>query len=199
MLCPLLLDRRTSVYLQELPVPPTPPAPLPVPVRPCLGRPWSLPRMLRILRRPRSTSPCAAGVGDTHRATRGHQESLFRATRGPGAARRDIPCVVRGLPSTPAGAPRATTRVPTSPAGSRLHVRLHASAARATGRPGCCTSRLSCCTGRPCCNSSPAAQGCDCCSSGGQPALHRHPFEERLQDARYLPRRASISGAEDLP
>ena len=62
ILCPLLLDRRTSVYLQGLPpAPSTPPAPLPVPVRPCLGRPWSLPRMLRILGRPHSMFPLPYG------------------------------------------------------------------------------------------------------------------------------------------
>jgi len=62
MLCPFLLDRRISVCLQELlPAPPTPPAPLPVLVRLCLGRAWSLLRILRILPHPRSTSSLRCG------------------------------------------------------------------------------------------------------------------------------------------
>jgi hypothetical protein len=62
MLCPLLLDRRTSVCLQKiLPVPLTPLAPLPVPMRPYLGRPL---RMLRTPRCSRSTFLLHCGCQD---------------------------------------------------------------------------------------------------------------------------------------
>ena len=44
-----------------------------------------------------------------------------------------------------------------------------------------------------------AAQRGGSCSSGSQPALHGHTIEERLPDAFYLPRRASLTAAEDLP
>jgi len=100
-------------------------------------------------------------------------------------------------PSTGSPAPPQAPRGPppgfsTSSPGSRLHIPLLASTATTTG----CS-----CTGRPdcSCTSRPAAQGCGSCSTGGQPALHGHPFEERLPDARRLPCCASLSGAKDRP
>jgi len=205
ILCPLLLDRRTSVYLQGLPpAPSTPPAPLPVPVRPCLGRPWSLPRMLRILGRPHSTFPlpCVCqGRPPCHARPPG--VSLPRHARPWSCPmccmHARLPRVLRCL----LGTPWATTRFPTppaTPAAQRLHVRLQSSTTGAAGCPDCGPSRPGCCTGRPhCCCRCPAAQRGGSCSSGSQPALHGHTIEERLQDAFYLPRRASLTGAEDLP
>ena len=138
-LCPLLLDRCTSFCLQELhPVPPTPPAPLPVPLRPCLGRPWSFQKMLMILRRPRSTSPCATSIGNSHRATLGSQEPHFHATRDHGAdwcTQRRLstpsrPCCTPTL--HPLRHPRAPPRLLRHPAG--LHRGFHLFARLATSR-----------------------------------------------------------------
>ena len=105
----LLLDRRVSVCLHELlPVPPTPPAPLPVLVRLCLGRPWSLPRILRILPHPRSTSPCAANVRDIHRATCGPRSP-------PSVPRAALELPDASSPSAPPAGSPALVHVPRGP------------------------------------------------------------------------------------
>jgi hypothetical protein len=196
-LCSLLLDRCTSFCLQEhqpsppapLPVPLRlclgrpcrlpPPAPLPVPQRLCLGRLCRLPKMLMIHRRPRSTSRLCDG-------RRGHRP---RHTRPPGLPlprhtlpRRCPACLERPLRST--SCRRGTlARVPTSTLGSLLHAALHATTSSSRG---CCsTDRTS-------------TQGCRRCYSSCEPARHEHSVEERLSDACCLSCRSSLCGAEDL-
>jgi hypothetical protein len=127
---PLLLDRCTSFCLQELhPVPPTPPVPLSVPLRPCLGRPWSFQKMLMILQCPRSTSPCVATIGDSH-APRAATE----LTGAHSDASPRLPYVPprRAPARLPLRHPRAPPRLLRRPAG--LHRGFHLFARLATSR-----------------------------------------------------------------
>ena len=160
--------------------------------------------MLRILGRPHSTFPPPCGCqGRPPRHARPPGVSLPRHARPWSCPTRCVqaclPRVLRCLFRHPVGHHQVShpSGHPGRPATSRTSTVVDNGSCQL---PRLRPSRPGCCTGRPhCCCRCPAAQRGDSCSSGSQPALHGHTIEERLQDAFYLPRRASLTGAEDLP
>jgi hypothetical protein len=190
-LCFLLLDRCTSLCLQEH----LRPAPLPVPLCLCLGRPrlllvppTQLPVTPALLRCPHSTSRlCYRHRGLLPRHAR-HQDFHSRAMHDHDTSEHTCSVLAGLRPARLACERWSPTRVPASTPGAVLPASLLPSTSATVASSFSCPNCT--CTGRP------TSQGCHCCASCGKPARHDDACEERLSDAcraEDLPRRLPLS------